>query len=70
METYSRGWRGAPAKGVDRETGARVQISLTPPLKKLTLKHRLRVFLFAKKAYLKYANFIHNLFSYILYITL
>ena len=31
METYSRGWRGAPAKGVDRETGARVQISLSPP---------------------------------------
>ena len=30
-ETYSRGWRGAPAKGVDRETGARVQISLSPP---------------------------------------
>ena len=32
METYSRGWRGAPAKGVGRETGARVQISLSPPL--------------------------------------
>ena len=31
METYSRGWRGAPAKGVGRETGARVQISLSPP---------------------------------------
>ena len=31
METYSRGWRGAPAKGVDRETGARVQISPSPP---------------------------------------
>ena len=31
METYSRGWRGAPAKGVDWETGARVQISPTPP---------------------------------------
>ena len=30
METYSRGWRGAPAKGVGRETGARVQIPLSP----------------------------------------
>ena len=33
METYSRGWRGAPAKGVGWETGARVQISLSPPYK-------------------------------------
>ena len=31
METYSRGWRGAPAKGVGRETGARVQIPPSPP---------------------------------------
>ena len=31
---YSRGWRGAPAKGVGRETGARVQIPLSP-LKKM-----------------------------------
>ena len=45
METYSRGWRGAPAKGVDWETGARVQISLTPPLKKLTLRHLFKRFL-------------------------
>ena len=29
-EKYSRGWRGAPAKGVGRETGARVQIPLSP----------------------------------------
>ena len=34
MEKYSRGWRGAPAKGVGRETGARVQIPLSP-LKKM-----------------------------------
>ena len=27
-------WRGAPAKGVGRVTGARVQISPTPPIKK------------------------------------
>ena len=30
MEKYSRGWRGAPAKGVGRATGARVQIPLSP----------------------------------------
>ena len=30
METYSRGRRGAPAKGVGRATGARVQIPLSP----------------------------------------
>ena len=30
-EKYSRGRRGAPAKGVGRETGARVQIPLSPP---------------------------------------
>ena len=29
-EKYSRGRRGAPAKGVGRETGARVQIPLSP----------------------------------------
>ena len=29
-EKYSRGWRGAPAKGVGRATGARVQIPLSP----------------------------------------
>ena len=31
MEKYSRGRRGAPAKGVGRATGARVQISPSPP---------------------------------------
>ena len=30
QEKYSRGWRGAPAKGVGRVTGARVQIPLSP----------------------------------------
>ena len=30
-EMYSRGRRGAPAKGVGRVTGARVQISPSPP---------------------------------------
>ena len=29
-EMYSRGRRGAPAKGVGRETGARVQIPPSP----------------------------------------
>ena len=33
-EKYSRGRRGAPAKGVGRATGARVQISPSPPYKK------------------------------------
>ena len=32
-EKYSRGRRGAPAKGVGRETGARVQIPLSPLVK-------------------------------------
>ena len=31
LEKYSRGRRGAPAKGVGRETGARVQIPPSPP---------------------------------------
>ena len=31
-EKYSRGRRGAPAKGVGRVTGARVQIPLSPLL--------------------------------------
>ena len=30
MEKYSRGRRGAPAKGIGRETGARVQIPPSP----------------------------------------
>ena len=29
QQKYSRGWRGAPAKGVGRVTGARVQIPLS-----------------------------------------
>ena len=32
MEQYSSGLRGAPAKGIDWETGAGVQISPAPPL--------------------------------------
>ena len=32
VEKYSSGRRGAPAKGVGRETGARVRISPSPPL--------------------------------------
>lgn len=30
LEKYSRGRRGAPAKGIGRVTGARVQIPLSP----------------------------------------
>ena len=33
-EKYSRGRRGAPAKGIGRETGARVRIPLSPLSKK------------------------------------
>ena len=36
MEKYSRGRRGAPAKGVGRETGARVQIPPSPPRKQVS----------------------------------
>ena len=36
-EMYSRGRRGAPAKGVGRVTGARVQISPSPPTQKAHL---------------------------------
>ena len=38
MEQYSRGWRGAPAKGVGRVTGARVQISPAPPYMKINFR--------------------------------
>ena len=33
MEKYPRGRRGSPAKGVGRDTGARVQIPASPPKK-------------------------------------
>ena len=39
LEKYSRGRRGAPAKGVGRETGARVQIPPSPPTIPTTLGH-------------------------------
>ena len=38
MEKYSRGWRGAPAKGVGRVTGARVQIPLSPLFKNTEMR--------------------------------
>ena len=31
LQKYSSGWRGAPAKGIGRETGARVQIPPSAP---------------------------------------
>ena len=37
-EKYSRGRRGAPAKGVGRATGARVQIPLSPLKKETSLR--------------------------------
>ena len=45
MEKYSRGWRGAPAKGVGRSRGARVQIPLSP----LLFSGKVLFFFFAKK---------------------
>ena len=39
MEKYSRGRRGAPAKGVGRATGARVQIPLSPLTKYLSKRY-------------------------------
>ena len=42
-EKYSRGRRGAPAKGVGRATGARVQIPLSPLyLSKRKIKQNLK----------------------------
>ena len=42
-EKYSRGRRGAPAKGVGRATGARVQIPLSPLyLSKREIKQNLK----------------------------
>ena len=46
-EKYSRGRRGAPAKGVGRATGARVQIPLSPLFKKI--KNFLKKLLTSKK---------------------
>ena len=45
MEKYSSGWRGAPAKGVGRLRGARVQIPPSP----LKLKQTSLSFLIRKK---------------------
>ena len=44
LEKYSRGRRGAPAKGVGRETGARVQIPPSPPEQPLEFFERLLFF--------------------------
>ena len=38
LEKYSRGRRGAPAKGIGRSRGARVQIPLSPVAAKKALK--------------------------------
>ena len=58
LEKYSRGRRGAPAKGVGRVTGARVQIPPSPPTKtprKLgTLPSNLGVFVFCASRRLAY----------------
>ena len=47
MEQYSSGWRGAPAKGIGRLRGARVQISPAPPLKKQSLLSKIVSFFIA-----------------------
>ena len=51
MEKYSRGRRGAPAKGVDRVTGARVQISPSPP----KINHRTVVYFFQRVPHMGFA---------------
>ena len=49
-EMYSSGWRGAPAKGVGRATGARVQIPPSPFNNK-TFEKKLKKLLTNEKAY-------------------
>lgn len=57
LEQYSSGRRGAPAKGVGRETGARVRISLAPPFKdKKTMNFVF--FYFLKKVSILNANLL------------
>ena len=46
MEIYPRGRRGSPAKGVVRETGARVQIPQSPPQKRELLSTKSSLFVF------------------------
>ena len=48
---YSRGRRGAPAKGVGRETVARVQIPPSPP-RETQLNHQLSLFLISIMAFI------------------
>ena len=50
-EKYSRGRRGAPAKGVGRATGARVRIPLSPFCLKITFEKTLKKLLTSKKIY-------------------
>ena len=54
MEKYSRGWRGAPAKGVGRLRGARVQIPLSPSC------FLLWYIQYFNKYFLKILNFANN----------
>ena len=49
LEKYSRGRRGAPAKGVGRATGARVQISPSPPTKKELLSTKSSFFVYPSR---------------------
>jgi serine/threonine protein phosphatase PrpC len=50
-EKYSRGRRGAPAKGVGRATGARVRIPLSPFCLKITFEKISKKLLTSKKIY-------------------
>ena len=50
-EKYSRGRRGAPAKGVGRATGARVRIPLSPFCLKITFEKTSKKLLTSKKIY-------------------
>ena len=50
-EKYSRGRRGAPAKGVGRATGARVRIPLSPFCLEITFEKTSKKLLTSKKIY-------------------
>ena len=64
MEKYSRGRRGAPAKGVGRVTGAKVQILSSPPKTRNVLR-AFRIFLFCaeKKGFVYLCTVAHNVSS-------
>ena len=63
MEKYSRGRRGAPAKGVVRETAARVQIPPSPPILKKWLNLAIFYFYYTFGGTIFFVAFKHNFIS-------